>query len=111
MVYEGDGSIFINGKHFGEYFLNYVDRMNVSLPFLVTNMDRTLNAWCTVKGGGDSGQSGAIREAIAKALAYYNPKLYPYLMSYKLTLRDWRKRERKKSGKPKARKSVRWKAR
>ena len=111
MVYEGDGSIFINGKHYAHYFHNYVDRMNVSLPFLVTDMDRRLNAWCTVKGGGDSGQSGAIREAIAKAIANYDPKLYPYLNAYKLTVRDWRKRERKKSGKPKARKSVQWKAR
>ncbi len=58
MVYEGDGSIFVNGVHYGEYFKSYVDRMNVMIPFLVTDMDRKMNAWCTVEGGGSSGQSG-----------------------------------------------------
>ena len=108
MVYEGDGSIFVNGVHYGGFFKNYVDRMNVMIPFLVTDMDRKLNAWCTVEGGGDSGKSGAIREAVAKAIGFYQPTLYPYLHAYKLTTRDWRKRERKKPGKPKARKSHRW---
>merc|ERR1712083_441431 len=82
----------------GEYFKNYVDRMNVMIPFLVTDMDRKMNAWCTVEGGGSSGQSGAIREAIAKAVGFYQPTLYPYLHAYKLTTRDWRKKERKKPG-------------
>jgi small subunit ribosomal protein S9 len=110
-VYPGDGQIIVNGKHYAHYFGHATDRLNVSLPLLVCDVQRQVNVVTCVKGGGPSGRAGAVRLAIAKALAKYKPDFMPMLDAYRLCAADYRQRERKKPGKPRARKSKQWKKR
>ena len=74
----------------------------------MTDTHRELDAYCVVQGGGPSGRSSAIRTAIARALANYDPRLIESLAPYRLLTTDARRKERKKPGKKGARKSERW---
>jgi len=74
-VYPGVGNIYVNKKHYSQYFFHYSDRLDVSLPMLITSTHRLLDAKCVVQNGGQSGQAGAVRLAIAKALVHYDPTL------------------------------------
>ena len=102
---EGNGKIEINGRDSPVYFARPVLRMLLNQPFVVADRMTQFDVWCTVKGGGLSGQAGAVRHGISKALTYYEPGLRPVLKSGGFLTRDSRVVERKKYGKAKARRS------
>jgi small subunit ribosomal protein S9 len=101
----GNGKIEVNGRDSPVYFARPVLRMLISQPFVVSNRLNQFDVWATVKGGGLSGQAGAVRHGISKALMYYEPGLRPVLKQGGFLTRDSRVVERKKYGKAKARRS------
>ncbi len=100
----GTGKIVVNRRDFDEYFPNRVLKMVIRQPLLLTETADKFDILVNVRGGGSSGQAGAIRHGIARALVEYNPELRPRLKASGLLTRDARKVERKKYGQPKARK-------
>lgn len=101
----GSGKIVINEKDMGTYFGRPVLRMLVMQPILAANRDGQFDVIATVAGGGLSGQAGALRHGISKALTYYEPGLRAALKPFGFLTRDSRVVERKKYGKRKARRS------
>lgn len=101
----GTGKVVINGKEIEKYFVRPVLRMIINQPFAVTGMDQKFDVICTVKGGGLSGQAGAIRHGISRALDKFDPTLHGLLRKGGFLTRDSRVVERKKYGRKKARKS------
>ena len=95
----GKGEIMVNGKKAPHYFARPVLRMLITQPFLVADRYNQFDVMCTVVGGGLSGQAGAVRHGISRALTLYEPDLRGFLT------RDSRVVERKKYGKAKARRS------
>ena len=104
-VKPGTGKIIINKKDFTAYFGRPVLRMIVRQPIVTANRDGQYDIVATVSGGGLSGQAGAIRHGISKALTYYEPELRGVLKKGGFLTRDSRVVERKKYGKAKARRS------
>ena len=104
-VMPGKGNITINDKSMDEYFARPVLKMVINQPFVVANRENEFDVVCTVKGGGLSGQAGAIKHGIAKALNEYEPELRTVLKQAGFLTRDDRVVERKKYGKAKARHS------
>jgi small subunit ribosomal protein S9 len=100
----GSGKIDVNGRESPVYFARPVLRMLISQPFVAANRLGQFDVWCTVKGGGLSGQAGAVRHGISRALTYYEPGLRPTLKQQGFLTRDSRVVERNKYGKHKARK-------
>ncbi len=101
----GRGEFSINGKKANQYFARPVLRMLLTQPFLVADRYNQFDVYCTVKGGGLSGQAGAVRHGISRALTYYEPGLRGILKQAKFLTRDSRVVERKKYGRAKARRS------
>ena len=101
----GKGEILVNGKKVGQYFARPVLRMLLTQPFLVADRYNQFDIFCTVKGGGLSGQAGAVRHGISRALTYYEPDLRGILKVAGFLTRDSRVVERKKYGRAKARRS------
>ena len=101
----GLGRITVNDKDEKVYFARPVLRMIVRQPFVTANRDGQFDVVCTVKGGGLSGQAGAVRHGISKALVAYEVALRPVLKQGGFLTRDPRVVERKKYGHPKARRS------
>jgi small subunit ribosomal protein S9 len=101
----GTGKVTVNGRDNPVYFARPVLRMIIAQPFQVANRANQFDVVCTVDGGGLSGQAGAVRHGISKALTYYEPGLRPVLKSVGFLTRDSRVVERKKYGKAKARRS------
>ena len=101
----GKGTITVNGKPAAQYFARPVLRMLITQPFLVADRYNQFDVVCTVVGGGLSGQAGAVRHGISRALDYYEPDLRPILKIAGFLTRDSRVVERKKYGHPKARRS------
>jgi small subunit ribosomal protein S9 len=101
----GKGSITINGRDQTIYFARPVLRMMISQPLEVTDRVGQFDVVVTVEGSGLSGQAGAIRHGLSKALTYYEPGLRPVLKPHGFLTRDSRVVERKKYGKAKARRS------
>ena len=104
-VKPGKGKITVNDRTFENYFVRPVLRMMINQPFTVTNRMNEFDVVCTVSGGGLSGQAGAVRHGISKALTYYEPTLRPALKAGGFLTRDPRVVERKKYGRKKARRS------
>jgi len=104
-LYPGTGSIVVNDKPVDEYFSREVDRLQVREPLVVTNLLDQFNVMVKVLGGGISGQAGAIRHGIARALLAANPELRKPLRDKGLLTRDPRAKERKKPGLKRARKA------
>ena len=102
---EGKGNITINGKDINEYFGEETLRVIVKLPLTVTNTLTKYDVIAKVQGGGFSGQAGAVRHGIARALNEANAEYRPVLKSNGFLTRDSRKKERKKYGLKKARKA------
>lgn len=102
---EGKGSITINGKDIEEFFGLETLKVIVKQPLTVTNTATKYDVICTVKGGGFTGQAGAIRHGIARALNEANSEYRPALKSAGFLTRDSRMKERKKYGLKKARKA------
>ena len=101
----GSGRVTVNGRGQEVYFQRPVLRMLIGQPFQVANRDNQFDVVCTVTGGGLSGQAGAVRHGISKALTLYEPELRPVLKKGGFLTRDSRVVERKKYGKAKARRS------
>lgn len=104
-VKRGSGKIIINGKDHSVYFARPVLRMVINQPMQVTGRETEFDVIATVKGGGLSGQAGAVRHGIATALTRFEPALRPVLKPYGYLTRDSRVVERKKYGRAKARRS------
>ena len=101
----GKGEITVNGKRVGQYLARPVLRMLITQPFLVADRYNQFDVYCTVTGGGLSGQAGAVRHGISRALTYYEPELRSILKVAGFLTRDSRVVERKKYGRAKARRS------
>ena len=102
---KGTGNIYINKKKMVDYFKTQKLRAVVSNPLSLVERKSDFDIKCTVKGGGLSGQAGAIIHGISKALVIYDPNFKLILKKAKLTTRDSRTVERKKYGRRKARRS------
>lgn len=101
----GNGIITINNKSIDEYFGTDILKVIVKQPLVVTNTLEKYDVICTVTGGGFTGQAGAIRHGIARALLEVNQEYRPVLKSNGFLTRDSRMKERKKYGLKKARKA------
>ena len=101
----GPGKITVNGRDVETYFARPVLQMMIAQPFDTAERNESYDVTCTVTGGGLSGQAGAVRHGISKALTYYEPDLRPVLKKGGFLTRDPRVVERKKYGKAKARRS------
>jgi small subunit ribosomal protein S9 len=101
----GPGAIKVNGRDVAEFFARPTLRMVIDQPFVATNRAGQYDVLCTVTGGGLSGQAGALRHGISRALTRFEPALRPTLKSGGFLTRDPRVVERKKYGKAKARRS------
>ena len=104
-IKKGEGEILINGKNLDKYFSRPVLQMIVNQPLEVIQSIGAYEIKATVKGGGLSGQAGALRHGISKALSLYDNNLRPALKKVGFLTRDSRVVERKKSGLAKARRS------
>ena len=102
---KGSGNIHVNGKIMPEYFKKQNLQMAISRPLTIVKREREFDVKCSVKGGGLSGQAGAIIHGIARALIQFEPELKLAMKKEKLTTRDSRAVERKKYGHRKARRS------
>jgi small subunit ribosomal protein S9 len=101
----GSGKITVNGRDVLTYFARPVLRMILNQPFEASNRKEQYDIWCTVKGGGLSGQAGAVRHGLSRALTYFEPELRGVLKKGGFLTRDSRVVERKKYGRAKARRS------
>ena len=101
----GAGKVTVNGRDVETYFARPVLRMILNQPFLVAERTGQYDVMCTVSGGGLSGQAGAVRHGISRALVSFEPGLRPLLKRGGFLTRDSRVVERKKYGKAKARRS------
>ncbi len=101
----GTGNIVVNGRPVTEYFPTATHRMILSEPLRLTNTDEAYDIDCTIDGGGVSGQAGALRHGIARALIELDPEMRPELKKAGFLTRDDRKKESKKYGLKKARKA------
>ncbi len=102
---KGSGKIYVNGKNYEEYFKRANHKMQLLRPFEVINQPTNYDVRCNVKGGGLTGQVGAMVHGISKALLMFDTELKSTLKKEKLTTRDSRSVERKKYGHRKARRS------
>ena len=104
-VKAGTGKVTVNGKMITEYFARPVLRMIVNQPFAALDRAGKFDVVCTVVGGGLSGQAGAVRHGISRALNHYSTEFHKVLRQMGFLTRDPRMVERKKYGKAKARRS------
>ncbi len=100
----GTGKIIVNGREIETFFARPVLRMVINQPFGITERENQFDVNCLVVGGGLSGQAGAVKHGISKALTYFEPALRPVLKKAGFLTRDSRVVERKKPGQKKARK-------
>ena len=102
---KGSGKIYVNGKLFSDYFASENHKMLITRPFEIINQATDYDVRCSVRGGGPTGQAGAMVHGISKALVLFDEKFKSTLKSENLTTRDSRAVERKKPGRRKARRS------
>ena len=102
---KGTGKIHVNGKSYDSYFKRESHKMQLLRPFELVNQNTNYDVKCNVRGGGMTGQVGAMVLGISKALLLFDPELKSTLKKEKLTTRDSRAVERKKYGRRKARRS------
>jgi small subunit ribosomal protein S9 len=105
-VKPGSGKVTVNSKNVELYFARDTHRMVLMQPFDVTKTIGQFDLICTVKGGGLSGQAGAIRHGLSRALDHFDPSFHSVLKAHGFLTRDPRVVERKKYGKHKARRST-----
>jgi len=101
----GGGKITVNGKDHSDYFGRAVLQMIIKQPLVAADRNNQFDVICTVSGSGPSGQAGAVRHGISRALTYYEPALRSVLKKGGFLTRDSRVVERKKYGRAKARRS------
>ena len=102
---KGSGKIYVNGKNYEDYFKRANHKMELLRPFEIIEQPTGYDVRCSVKGGGHTGQVGAMVHGISKALLQFDSELKSTLKKEKLTTRDSRAVERKKYGRKKARRS------
>jgi len=102
---KGSGNIHVNGKKMVDYFQKQNLQIAIFRPLTIVKRENEFDVRCTVKGGGLSGQAGAIVHGLARAIVLFEPELKLTLKKEKLTTRDSRAVERKKYGRRKARRS------
>jgi len=102
---KGSGKIYVNGKNYEDYFKRSNHKMQLLRPFEIIKQPTSYDVRCSVKGGGHTGQVGAMVHGISKALLQFDSELKSTLKKEKLTTRDSRAVERKKYGRKKARRS------
>ena len=102
---KGSGKIYVNGKNYEDYFKRANHKMQLLRPFEIINQATDYDVRCSVKGGGHTGQVGAMVHGSSKALLQLDSELKSTLKKEKLTTRDSRAVERKKYGRKKARRS------
>jgi small subunit ribosomal protein S9 len=102
---KGSGKIYVNGKNYEDYFKRANHKMQLLRPFEIIDQATAFDVRCSVKGGGHTGQVGAMVHGISKALLQFDSELKSTLKKEKLTTRDSRAVERKKYGRKKARRS------
>lgn len=107
-IQKGSGKVIVNGKDQAVYFGRNTHRLILNQPFLIVNNVGNFDVMCTVKGGGLSGQAGAVRHGISRALENFDPSMRPALKKAGMMTRDARIVERKKVGKHKARRTKQW---
>lgn len=105
---KGKGQVIVNGKVQDQYFGRQTHLLVLNQPFLISDRVNAFDVIATVKGGGLSGQAGAVRHGISRALENFEPELRPALKKAGMLTRDARMVERKKIGKHKARRSKQW---
>lgn len=104
----GSGKVVVNGRDQAVYFARQTQQLILNQPFLIVNSVGKFDVMCTVKGGGLSGQAGAVRHGISRALENFDPEMRPALKKAGMLTRDARIVERKKVGKHKARRTKQW---
>jgi small subunit ribosomal protein S9 len=104
----GKGTVTVNGRDQSVYFARQTQRLVLNQPFLIVNRVGSFDVVCTVTGGGLSGQAGAVRHGISRALERFEPELRAQLKKAGMLTRDSRVVERKKVGLHKARRSKQW---
>lgn len=104
----GRGKVIVNGREQDVYFGRQTHLLVLNQPFLIVNRVNQFDVVCTVSGGGLSGQAGAIRHGISRALQYFEPDLRAPLKAAGMLTRDARAVERKKVGLHKARRAKQW---
>ena len=102
---KGSGKIYVNGKLYSDYFSSDNHKMQITIPFELIKQPTDFDVRCNVKGGGPTGQAGAMVHGISKALVLFDENFKTSLRAEKLTTRDSRAVERKKPGRKKARRS------
>ena len=102
---KGSGKIYVNGKLFSDYFADETHKMQITRPFEIINQSTDYDVRCSVKGGGPTGEAGAMVHDISKALVLFDGTYKTTLKTEKLTTRDTRAVERKNPGRRKARRS------
>ena len=102
---KGSGKIYVNGKLYSEYFSSDNHKMQITKPFELIKQPTDFDVRCNVKGGGPTGQAGAMVHGISKALVMFDENFKSTLKTENLTTRDPRAVERKKPGRRKARRS------
>ncbi len=110
-IKRGKGKITINDRSFEQYFTRPTQRMVIMQPLIHVKRDSEFDVVVTVDGGGASGQAGAVRHGLTRALTYFEPGLRPALKTEGFLTRDSREVERKKYGLRKARRRKQWKKR
>jgi len=107
-IKKGSGKVTVNGKPQEQYFGRQTHLLVLNQPFLIVDRVNNFDVIATVKGGGLSGQAGAVRHGISRALENFEPTLRPGLKKAGMLTRDARVVERKKIGKHKARRTKQW---
>ena len=102
---KGSGKIYVYGKIYSDYFASDNHKTQITRPFEIINQATEYDVRCSVKGGGQTGQAGALVHGISKALIMFDANFKSILRAEKLTTRDSRAVERKKPGRKKARRS------
>ena len=103
-ICQGSGKIKVNGENFDKYFNVEAIRGFILQPLTLTGLGNTLDVCANITGGGKTGQAGALRHGIARALIKFDESLRPVLKNSGMLTRDSREKERKKAGQPGARK-------
>jgi small subunit ribosomal protein S9 len=104
-IKKGSGKIHVNGKNYENYFTRANHKMQILRPFELIDQPMSYDVRCSVRGGGHTGQAGAMVHGISKGLLLFDSEFKPLLRKEKLTTRDSRSVERKKPGRKKARRS------
>lgn len=104
----GKGNIFVNNLPWERYFIRETDRLLIKQPFKLTNTVDKYDCYANICGGGLSGQAGALRQGISRALLLVDPAFRPVLRKSNFLTRDPRMKERKKYGQKGARKRFQW---